>query len=526
MSRTPPPRRKTPPPRKAPAADAVTKAVATNSGSNTEHSILGPSYSKTWLTCAAAIAMAVGIKDESGMAAMRGTVMHYVGEMCINHGINDGFDCSAADPMTYKGCKPMDSVLNRQRKLGEADIVFDQDMVDATRLYVGVAHQLIERDNAVIWMEERAELTALLGLTDFEYTTTDKDGNEVQTVGLPVFGTGDLCALVPLGDLNDHRWRMVTGDYKSGRNTVYAEGEPGSRSGNPQLMLYTGGLLPVMRERLAKIDPEGEIVECELMIIAPYMGFPEGKDTFTVTPEAVDIFMRHAATRARAAAECLKKGKKNLRGTDFKPTVGGCEWCKARDVCGVRNRLVTEELRRAMDEPAVPVTVQPAPRKAPPPRKTKPAPPRKKSGASGDDATVETEMSPEEITAAYAMIPLMKQQIKVAETAMHRLMFVTTAKGGEVKDWKIVTGSGGNREWTDPDAAAAVLKGARCRDDEIYSTKIISPKQAETLMAGKPRVIAKLKALMTQPDKKPVIAPKSDKRPEWKPAQASDLSFD
>lgn len=521
MSRTPPPRRKTPPPRKAPAPAAVIPVRQVTSGSNTEHSILGPSYSKTWMTCPASIAMGFGKQDEAGEAAQRGTVMHYVGEMCINHGIADGFDSSLADPATYKGCKPLDSVINRNKKLPEADIVFDQEMVNGTRLYIETAEQLIE-EGGYVWMEQRAELTALLGLDKFEYTYTTPEGETVTVIGLDTFGTGDLCGLLPLGD---HRWAMITGDFKSGRNKVYAEGVPGSRSGNPQLMLYTGGLLPLMREELAQIDPEGVITECRLWIIAPYMGFESGVDRFTVTPESVDIFMRHAATRAQLAAACLAKGKKNLKGTDFKPTVEGCEWCKVRDECGVRNRAVVDELRSlGNDEPEA----APAPatgRKAPPPRR-KAAPPRKKSDASDEGAEVKTEMTPEEITAAYAMIPMMKQQIKVAEAAMHRLMFVSTAQGKQIKDWKIVTGAGGNRAWTDEEKAAAVLKGARCRDDEIYTTKIISPKQAEDLMQGKPRVIAKLKALMTQPDAKPVIAPANDKRPEWRPATVDDLGFD
>jgi hypothetical protein len=86
--------------------------------------------------------------------------------------------------------------------------------------------------------------------------------------------------------------------------------------------------------------------------------------------------------------------------------------------------------------------------------------------------------------------------------------------GRTVPGYKIVQGKRGNRKWADPVAAEDLMKTMRVKD--MYDYTLISPTTAEKLAkAGEigPRQWPKLKALITQAEGGPSVAPESDKRP-------------
>jgi hypothetical protein len=86
--------------------------------------------------------------------------------------------------------------------------------------------------------------------------------------------------------------------------------------------------------------------------------------------------------------------------------------------------------------------------------------------------------------------------------------------GRAVPGYKLVEGKRGNRSWSNKDAAENMLKGMRLKIDEMYKMSLISPTDAEKLLAkDNPRRWATLQPLITRADGKPSVAPESDKRP-------------
>lgn len=86
--------------------------------------------------------------------------------------------------------------------------------------------------------------------------------------------------------------------------------------------------------------------------------------------------------------------------------------------------------------------------------------------------------------------------------------------GNAVPGVKLVAGRKGARKWSSTDEAEALLKSMRLKQDEMYTFKVISPTQAEKLLAKEsPRRWKKAEALVTQADGKPSVAPEHDKRP-------------
>lgn len=98
--------------------------------------------------------------------------------------------------------------------------------------------------------------------------------------------------------------------------------------------------------------------------------------------------------------------------------------------------------------------------------------------------------------------------------------------GQPVAGYKLVQGRRGARQWLDQEEVKALLVKARCKTEEMFNLKLISPTEAEKRMAVwldadgmehqpilGPRQWNKVKALVTQSEGSPSVAPESDKRP-------------
>jgi len=95
--------------------------------------------------------------------------------------------------------------------------------------------------------------------------------------------------------------------------------------------------------------------------------------------------------------------------------------------------------------------------------------------------------------------------------------------GRDVPGFKLVLGRAGNRAWNNEDAAEGALKSMRLKHDQMYSFKLISPTQAEKLIAKEsPRRWATLQKLVTKADGKPTVVPVSDKRAAYQPSADFD----
>jgi Protein of unknown function (DUF2800) len=90
--------------------------------------------------------------------------------------------------------------------------------------------------------------------------------------------------------------------------------------------------------------------------------------------------------------------------------------------------------------------------------------------------------------------------------------------GRPVTGFKLVQGKKGNRKWTDEEAVEAQMKSFRLKKDEMYNFSIISPADAEKLLAKKsPKRWDVLSGMYSQSDGAIHVAPASDKRKEYVP---------
>jgi hypothetical protein len=79
--------------------------------------------------------------------------------------------------------------------------------------------------------------------------------------------------------------------------------------------------------------------------------------------------------------------------------------------------------------------------------------------------------------------------------------------GKDVPGFKLVQGRKGSRAWANEAEAEALLKGFRLKQEEMYSFKLISPTQAEKVLADSPRRWTKVIPLISQSTASPASRP-------------------
>lgn len=424
------------------------------SGSNQEHALLSPSAAKKWLGCPAALACEFGIPNESGQAAVLGTAMHTISEIHLNRYIAGTARALEAD----EGCYVMDNGkggIVAKAKAPKDGVIITKDMIDQCRKYTDYCKPIIDAADYVK-LEMRAELTQILHPG---YQTPEGEP-------LSTFGTADLVAVMPRAD-GGHM--LIIGDLKTGRHRVEAKE-------NKQLMLYALG---VMRRLRRKYD----ITLVRLVIFQPYAG---GESEWDITPEALAQFGKFAAARAVMALDAFYKGKKNLKIADFKPSADACQWCRFAEKCTARAKSAVQI----------------------------------GGGQTASDSdlsdTASTEMTPEQLKAAYDKLPELRQHIATIEKAVYSALH----KGVKVPGLKLVEGKPGNRSWCDPEAVEAELSRKESRI--MHKEVLLSPTEAEK--AVPPEVWERLSAMVTRKPGPPSVAPEDDKREEWKAASDDDLA--
>lgn len=438
------------------------------SGSNHEHALLSPSGSKKWLGCSASLLCEKDIPNESGQAAINGTAMHAVSEDLLNRHIKGETTVTAAH---YKGVY----VLNEGKgpikavagKPPAGAVFINDEFVTMVERYTDYALGIISSAEYVK-IEMRAELTKLLhpGYTaDF----IDERTGETGEAPVKTFGTADLVAVIPR---TDGSFMLLVGDLKTGRHAVDAKE-------NKQLMLYALAIL-------AKLRRLYNITLVRLAIFQPYCGGPSEWD---ITPEGLDIFRKFASKRAIEALDVYFGGKKNLKASHFKPSADACQWCRFNEKCNARAKSAIQTGGTTASDADL-----------------------------GDDGH---EMTPEALKAAYEKLPELRQHIATIEKAMHAALL----SGVAVPGYKLVTGSEGNRKWSDAAKVTEMLEGARIKRDMMFKESLISPTDAEKVFkTEKPRIWRRLEKLIERAPGKPTIAAADDPRAEWKQASDEDLS--
>lgn len=430
------------------------------SGSNQEHALLSPSSAKKWLNCPAALTCEFGLPNESGQAAVNGTVMHLVAETVLNRVIK-GEDIRAD---TYKGVYALNEGKGPIKALVKPEkgaVLITDDFVSQVNKYVDYCRPIIDAAE-LVEVESRVNLTRVLHpgvMVPFEDPRTGEKGESA----LQTFGTADLVAVMPDG-------MLIVGDLKTGRHKVLAKE-------NKQMMLYALGLL-------RKLTRLYDITAVRLVIFQPYAG---GADEWDTTPEALELFGKFASKAALKAIDAFERGKKGLKPADFRPGNDACQWCRFAEKCNAKRKVASD----AADKFNV-LKIQEA-----------------------CTVSESSEMTLDQLKAEWDKLPLMRQHIADIEKAMYAALM----RGEQVEGLKLVEGRPGNRSWSDTESVEKLVEE---NNIAAHKTVLLSPTELEKALMKDDWL--KFEAYVTRKPCQPSITTADDKRPAWTPVSDDDLS--
>lgn len=413
-------------------------------GNNDVHALLSPSGAKKWLSCAASLACEKDIPNTSGKAAVTGTACHTIAEMHLNQYIK-----GTALPLEREvGAYVLDEGKGQIKALispMKGAVLITADMIEQVRKYTDYCKPIIDVATYAK-LEMRVNLTEVLH-PGYIHSPNGRQ-EEIQT-----FGTADLVAIQELANTDEHM--LIIGDLKTGRHRVEAKE-------NKQLMLYALGVYRRLKRRY-------NITVVRLAIFQPYAG---GASEWDISVEGLELFAKFAQKRALLALDAYFRGKKNLKASDFKPSVDGCQWCRFSEQCAARTKTVNSVLAEELE----------------------------------DDFALELTL--EQLVAEYEKLPLLRQHIDKVEKAMAAALH----SGKKVPGYKLVEGRGGNRSWTDQEAVIAKF------GDKVMTKSIMTPAAAVKVIPEE-----ELAEFITRKPGRPTITTADDKRHEWKGVTEGDL---
>lgn len=278
------------------------------------------------------------------------------------------------------------------------------------------------------------------------------------------FGTSDAVILSPL---EDGTFELQVRDLKGGKGVkVHAEE-------NKQLLLYA----------LGAYGEYSLIYDISRIRVAIHQPRLNHTSEWTCTVEELLAFAdeANAAARAVEAALAAANGETGAELIDFlHPSTDACRWCRAKPGCPkLRDAALTEVFGDFDDLDTL----------------------------TADHTRVPAD---DELATVYSKLDLIEGWI----SAVRERAFTVLQSGGTLPGYKLVLGKGGARRWADEEQAEAALKSMHLKVDEMYSKKVISPTQAERLLAKEsPRRWKKLLPLIVLPVGNETIAPESDPRP-------------
>lgn len=416
-------------------------------GNNDVHALLSPSGAKKWLACSASLACEKDIPNTSGKAAVLGTAMHTIAEMHLNQYIK-----GTALPLEREvGAYVLDEGKGQIKALispMKGAVLITADMIEQVRKYTDYC-------KAIIDVATYAKLEMRVNLTQVLHPgyKVPADGEEGEEDDLETFGTADLVAV--LEKANTDEFILNITDLKTGRHRVEAKE-------NKQLMLYALGVYRRLKRRY-------NITVVRLVIFQPYAG---GASEWDISVEGLELFAKFAQKRALLALDAYFRGKKNLKASDFRPSVDGCQWCRFSEQCAARTKTVNSVLAEELE----------------------------------DDFALE--LTPEQLVAEYEKLPLLRQHIDKVEKAMAAALH----SGKKVPGYKLVEGRPGNRAWKD------VEKVAELYGDKLTKEVLMTPTEAVKVIPEE-----ELKDFITRKTGAPCVATADDKRPEWNQVTEEDL---
>lgn len=253
----------------------------------------------------------------------------------------------------------------------------------------------------------------------------------------------------------------------------YGRGVPVEAEQNYQAMLYAAGALEIH-----SLFYDFAAINC--VIFQPRIS--ETPSEWKIDPASLNDWIKNVATPAAERAllylDSVEFAPPAL--TEYNPGEKQCRFCKARAVCPALAKHVEQTLGADFES----IT---------------------EAYVTADIALLDNER----LGRIYPTLPIIEMWGKaVLARIEHELLAGNTVPGA-----KLVQGRRGARKWVDEGQAEQLLKGMRLKQEQMYSFKLISPTQAEKLLAkDAPRRWKKVEALVTQPPGAPSVAPESDKR--------------
>ena len=240
---------------------------------------------------------------------------------------------------------------------------------------------------------------------------------------------------------------------------------------NEQLQLYALGALHTF-------DFIAEFNKVKVAIVQPRL------DHISEWEISVEDLRRFGERASRAAAKAIDMA----RPPHLRPGEKQCRWCKAKATCPALLTFVQDSVGADFDD------------------------------LDADDIkTSPMGMGANRLGVALAAVPLIEDWCKAVRAKAESELLA----GRNVSGFKLVQGRNGARKWANEADAEATLKRMKLKVEEMYDLKLISPTSAEKLhKAGTvgPRQWPQLQGLIVQRPGPPSVAPITDKRPAWSPA--------
>lgn len=240
----------------------------------------------------------------------------------------------------------------------------------------------------------------------------------------------------------------------------YGQGVVVEVEDNPQLKYYLLGAVLAVGERPAKMT---------ITIVQPRAHHPDGPvRSVEVGWEELKEFRVALMEAAHATQQ-----------PDAPLQVGShCRWCRAKAICPAQQKFALETAQIEFEAEAEETPTLPSP-----------------EGMDG-----------EKISFILERARIIEDWLgAVKEYARNQI-----EAGGEVPGWKLVAGRR-SRRWGDETAAEEWLK-QRFKVGEVYKKSLVSPAQAEKLVATKPRLTLPDEMVIWQ-DGKPQLAPDTSPKP-------------
>lgn len=413
-----------------------------------EHSLLSPSGAKRYLTCPGSVALSEGYPDDGNRYSAEGTAAHELASICIRED------------------KPAEAYLGRVFVVESSgkryEFEVDQTMAGNVQSYVDFTARESESmtDDPIVLCEERVDLAHILG------------EGEGGTVDFGVFSDGVVHAI----------------DLKYGQGVkVYA-------GNNPQLLLYTAGLL--------KRIGGAEVTTIKMTIVQPRLNHV---DTVTVTREALTSFLRMAKQGAavvrRAIDEYVLAKEDDAQMVRWRQTytfaeAEACRFCKAKGDCPTLHASAVATVVGRSKRVSIADTDWDVP-------------------PIDEPAKVHVEHVKELRGEYLAQMFAQTALVEIWVNAVKDAALAAALRGETVPGFKLVKGKAGPSQWVDKDLAAKLLSTWKFKVGEVYDTAVISPTNALKLIGKEDgKRIKKLTDNIRRTGGKPTLVPATDPRPE------------